>query len=241
MRRGMAEHDDEQQQTPKVTPFLIMAFAGLSVACFSWESRDALGGALWLPLLLGTLFAVVGFLAIWWTVKLGRLQRVAALPAAPALFEGSFAPDFRRNLEKLYAALPEDRCEMTLEDDYAFWYNAEHTLELVLAPDGWLGFFMMVEEGSYRLPTELIQRAVTDSPFATHPVALELLTKYADEEKAMPLSCIAWCSAERFEVYPYDAAEALSRFYADNLFAPTSAFDSWLQRYLLTGNMHEQR
>ena len=57
----------------------------------------------------------------------------------------------------------------------------------------------------------------------------------------MPLSCIAWCSAERFEVYPYDAAEAVSRFYADNLFAPPSAFDSWLQRYLLTGNMHERR
>ena len=234
----MADRDDEYQR-PNVQPFLIMAIAGGVVAYCSWNNREGLGGAVWLPLLLGLLFGAVGLFAVWWTVKVNRLKRTPALPAAPARFEGEFAPDFRRNLEKLHAALPEGAYEMSLEEDYAFWYNSEQTMELVLTPEGWLGFFVF-ETGEQRFTPETVQRAVADSPFAQHPVAQELSAKYADAEKAMQLSCVAWFRNDALVVYPYDSAEAFSRFYADNLFAPAAAFDAWLEFYLNTGEMKEE-
>lgn len=234
MRGVMAERDDEQK-SPNVQPFLIMTLAGSAVAYFSWTNREALGASVWLPLLPGLFFALVGVLAGWWTLKLARMKRTPALPAAPGIFEGEFAPDFRQNLEKLHAALPEDLGEMTLEEDYAFWYNSEHSLELVLAPEGWLGFFVL-NGGTYSLAPELVQRAVADSPFAQHPVAQELVNKYVD----MPLCGVAWCSRDKLMVYPYDASEEFTRFYADNLFAPAAVFDAWLKFYLETGMMSEE-
>ncbi len=234
MRVVMPEQRDDVPEASNVQPFLIMAFAGVVVICFSWENRDVLGDSVWLPLLLGLFFAGIGIFATGWTLKLARLHRVPALPAAPAQFDGDFAPDFRRNLKKLHTALPESGDEMILEEDYAFWYNNEHSLELVLTPEGWLAFFVL-NGGSISVAPDLVQRAVADSPFAQHPVAQELVNKYVD----MPLGGVAWCSRHKLMVYPYDASEEFTRFYADNLFAPAAVFDSWLMFYLETGMMSE--
>ena len=234
MRGVMAERDDEQK-CPSVQPFILMALGGLVVLYFSWNYREGLSGAVWLPMLLGLLFAGAGIFAAFWTIKLSIQNRTPALPAAPAVFEGGFAPDFRRNLVKLYKELPEELGEMTLEQDYAFWYNADHSLEMVLTPEGWMAFFVL-SEGTCSLAPELVQRAVADSPFAQHPVARELLHKYED----MPLCGVAWCRSDRLVVYPYDSAEEFTRFYAGNLFAPAAAFDSWLEFYRETGMMSDE-
>lgn len=231
---AMAQHKTDKH-VPGATFFIFMILIGGVVVWVSWENRMELGSSFWLPLLLGLLFTVVGLFAAICSLRISSISRTQSLPAAPAWFEGSFAPDFRRNLEKLYAALPEGLCEMTLEEDYAFWYNSEHSLELVLTPEGWLGFFVL-NGGTYSLAPELVQRAVADSPFAQHPVAQELLNKYAD----MPLCGVAWCSRDKLMVYPYDASEEFTRFYADNLFAPAAAFDTWLKFYLETGMMSEE-
>ena len=237
MRGVMAERDDDTP-APKVQPFVLMACAGVAVAYFSWENKGGLGGAVWIPLLLGLLFAVAGFYACVWTIKVNRLKRPPTLPTAPSRFMGEFAPDFRRNLKKLKDTLPEGLYEMVMESDYAFWYNTEQTMELALTSDGWLGFFMFAT-GDYRFTPELVQRAVADSPFAPFTVAQELMHKYADAEKAISLSCIAWYRNGELVVYPHDAAEVFSRFYAENLFAPAAIFDKWLELYLSTGNMSE--
>ncbi|MBQ2813458.1 MAG: hypothetical protein IJE66_00435 [Akkermansia sp.] len=229
----MAEQHSEPK-VPGVKPFLFISLVGLVVVYLSWQYREGLGNAVWLPLLMGGLFAGAGILATVWSIKLAILKRTPALPAAPAEYVGTFAPDFRRNLEKLYAALPKDSYEMTLEEDYAFWYNKEQSVELVLTPEGWLGFYVF-HAGTYSMAPELVQRAVADSPFASLSSAQELVLKYAD----MPLCGIAWYCGGKLVVYPYDAAEEFTRFYADNLFAPASAFDSWLKFYRETGMMHE--
>lgn len=183
--------------------------------------------------LLCLLGIVVAAWGICTTAKgMRQAQQQAALPAAPAEYEGCFAPDFRRNLEKLHSALGSDSPEMTLESDYAFWYNSEHALEVVLTPQGWLAFFQL-NAGEHNLEAALVQRAVADSPFAQHPVAQELVQKYCD----MPLSGIAWCTEERIQVYPYTSTEDFTLFYSNNLFAPTEVFDTWLTRYLATGDM----
>lgn len=204
------------------------------MAWISWENRTGLGSSVWLPLLMGGLFAGAGIFAAVWVRCLTTLRGERLLPAAPAQFEGAFAPDFRRNLEQLHAALPAAAQEITLESDYAFWYNGEHSLELVLTPEGWMAFFVL--NAGVGVPGgETVERAVADSPFAQHPVVQELGGKYAE----MPLSGVAWCTVDRLVVYPAEAAEDFTRFYAGNLFAPAAAFDEWLKFYLETGEMQE--
>lgn len=197
----------------------------------------ALGIIIAIQGVVNPLLFLVGLLAAAWgiyhTVQgLRQANQNPALPAAPAEYMGCFAPDFRRNLEKLHQALGSDSPEMTLEDDYAFWYNSEQALELVLTPEGWLAFFQL-HEGEHNLEAAMVQRAVADSPFSQHPVAQELVQKYCD----MPLSGIAWCTAEKAQVYPYTSTEDFTLYYASNLFAPAEAFDTWLKEYLLTGDM----
>lgn len=231
---AVMDKQHSEQPKPGITPFLIITLVGLVVVRLSWDNRAGLGSAVWLPLALGAFFAAAGLMATVWTLRLAAQNRVPALPPAPAHFSGNFAPDFRRNLHKLYAALPSDNQEMTLEPDYAFWYNDEHSLELVLTQEGWLAFFVLHVAGCTAASASA-HRAVADSPFAQHPVARELALKYAD----MPLSGIAWCTSDRLVVYPHDTAEEFTRFYANNLFAPAAAFDTWLPFYLKTGVMHE--
>lgn len=221
-------------QQPNVKPYLIIALLGLVVAWQSWKAGEALGdsfiGQLGLLFALGALYiAIRGILQ-------ARANRQPALPAAPAEFKGTFAPDFRRNLAALHAALGKGSPEMTLEQDYAFWYNHEHALEVVLTPTGWLAFFQLCD-GEHNMEPALVQRAVADSPFAAHPVALELVQKYSN----MPLSGIAWCTADTMQVYPYTSTEDFTLRYANNLFAPAAMFDEWLPMYLATGMMSEVR
>ena len=121
----MAEQHSEPK-VPGVKPFLFISLVGLVVVYLSWQYREGLGNAVWLPLLMGGLFAGAGILATVWSIKLAILKRTPALPAAPAEYVGTFAPDFRRNLEKLYAALPKDSYEMAqilLSGDYLFDFS----------------------------------------------------------------------------------------------------------------------
>lgn len=223
---------DNTPQQPDYRPYFIIALLGLVVAWQSMKAGEALGdsfiGQLGLLFALGALYiAIRGILR-------ARANRKPALPAAPAEFHGSFAPDFRRNLAALHAALGKGNPEMTLEEDYAFWYNTDQALEVVLTPTGWLAFFQICD-GEHHMEPELVQRAVADSPFATHTVAQELVQKYSD----MPLSGIAWCTAETMQVYPYTTTEDFTLLYANNLFAPAASFDQWLPFYLATGMMNE--
>lgn len=223
---------DNTPQQPNVKPYIIIALLGFVVAWQSWKAGEAVGdsfiGQLGLLFALGALYiAIRGILQ-------ARANRKAALPAAPAEFKGVFAPDFRRNLGALHVALGKDSPEMTLEEDYAFWYNHEQALEVVLTPTGWLAFFQLFD-GEHNMEPALVQRAVADSPFAAHPVALELVQKYCD----MPLSGIAWCTADTMQVYPYTSTEDFTLRYANNLFAPAVVFDEWLPMYLNTGMMNE--
>ncbi len=220
---------------PSPAPFILMSLTGAFVAWISWENRAGLGSSVWLPLLMGLLFAGAGMFAAVWSRYISKFHgEIKQLPAAPAQFDGAFAPDFRRNLEHLHAALPDAAQELTLEPDYAFWYNGEQSLELVLTPEGWMAFFVLHAGGGVT-GSETVARAVADSPFAQHPVAQELGCKYAD----LPLSGVAWCTADRLVVYPAEAAEDFTRFYAGNLFAPAAVFDEWLKFYLETGEMQE--
>lgn len=219
-------------EQPNLKPYLIIALLGIIVAYQSWKAGEALGDSLIFQ--LGILFALGGlFIALRGYRQACRNQK-PALPAAPSEYKGSFAPDFRRNLEALHQALGPDSPEMTMEEDYAFWYNDDQSIELVLTPQGWMAFFQLTD-GEYNMEPALVQRAVADSPFAGHPVAQELCQKYLD----MPLSGIAWCTSDKAQVYPYTSTEDFTQFYAGNLFAPASAFDEWLPFYLETGMMKE--
>lgn len=220
----MAEH------TPNMKPYVAIALLGAVVAYQSWDHQGD-GPDLFLP---GLAVAALGAYICLRQWKNALANRPAALPAAPAEFSGIFAPDFRRNLEKLYQGLGSDNSEMAMEEDYAFWYNDEQSIELVLAPTGWMAFFQL-SDGEYNLEAPLVQRAVADSPFATHPVAQELAQKYAD----LPVSGIAWCTREKMQVYPYTSTEDFTLRYAGNLFAPAAVFDAWLPTYLATGIMSE--
>ena len=231
---GVMSDGKRESDLPGMQAFLLVALVGMVVVFFAWDVRDAMGSSGWLLMGLGVLFVVSGLFATGWTLKLAKLRRTPALPAAPAEYKGVFAPDFRRNLAALHASLPVENSEMVLEEDYAFWYNHEHSLELVLTPEGWMAFFVLMG-GDCSAAAEVVQRAVADSPFSQHPVAQELSGKYSD----MPLSGVAWCVGERLVVYPYDITEDFTRHYAGNLFAPAGAFDAWLKYYLETGEMLE--
>lgn len=225
----MAANTPEQ---PNLKPYLIIALLGIIVAYQSCKAGETLGDSLIFQ--LGILFALGGlFIALRGYRQASRCRK-PALPAAPSEYKGSFAPDFRRNLDVLHQALGKDSPEMTLEEDYAFWYNDDQSIELVLTPQGWMAFFQLAE-GEYNMEPALVQRAVADSPFAGHPVAQELCRKYLD----MPLSGIAWCTNDKTQVYPYTTTEDFTQFYAGNLFAPAAVFDAWLPVYLETGMMHE--
>ena len=225
----MAANTPEQ---PNLKPYIIISLLGIVVAYQSWKAGEALGDSLIFQ--LGILFALGGlFITIRGYRQISRNKK-PALPAAPSEYKGSFAPDFRRNLAELHKALGPDSPEMTLEADYAFWYNEDHSIELVLTPQGWMAFFQLTD-GEYNMEPALVQRAVADSPFAGHPVAQELCQKYID----MPLSGVAWSTADKAQVYPYTSTEDFTQFYAGNLFAPAAAFDEWLRFYLDTGMMKE--
>ena len=216
--------------TPSIKPYVAIALLGAVVAYQSWDQESGSSG-LFLP---GLAVAGVGAYICLRQLRQARANRPAALPAAPAEFTGMFAPDFRRNLEKLYQGLGKDNPEMTLEEDYAFWYNDAQSIELVLTPDGWMAFFQL-SDGEHNMEAALVQRAVADSPFATHPVAQELAQKYCD----LPVSGIAWCTRNKMQVYPYTSTEDFTLRYAGNLFAPAAVFDDWLPTYLATGEMNE--
>lgn len=215
---------------PDLKSCLIISLLGMVVAYQSWKAGETLGDSLIFQ--LGILFALGGILVAIHSYRQAQRNSQPALPAAPSEYKGSFAPDFRRNLEKLHTALGTESQEMILEADYAFWYNADQSIELVLTPQGWMAFFQLAD-GEHNMDSALVQRAVADSPFANHPVAHELCQKYLD----MPLSGIAWCTAEKIQVYPYTSTEDFTLFYAGNLFAPAAVFDAWLPFYLETGMM----
>lgn len=217
---------------PNIIPYIVIIILGVFVACQSWMAGERLNDSFISK--LGILFALGSVFIAINGLRRSRRVRKSELPAAPAEYKGDFAPDFRRNLRTLYQSLGKGTHEMTLEHDYAFWYNDEQAIEITLTPEGWLAFFQIAESG-YNAEAPLVQRAVADSPFATHPVALELAKKYAD----LPLSGIAWCTSEKMKVYPCTATEDFTRCYAGNLFAPAEVFDAWLSIYLNTGIMNE--
>lgn len=225
--------NDNTPQKTNIKPYLIIALLGFIVAWQSWKAGEALGDSFIFK--LGVLFALGGLFIAVNGIRRARAGWKPALPAAPAEFNGAFAPDFRRNLGKLHEALGPDSPEMTLEADYAFWYNTDQSIELVLSDRGWLAFFLL-HDGELNLEAPLVQRAVADSPFAGHPVAQELVQKYSD----LPVSGIAWCTGEKMQVYPYTSTEDFTLCYAGNLFAPAQVFDEWLSFYLDTGMMHEE-
>lgn len=222
---------DNTPRNTSIKPFLIIAVLGGIVAYQSWKAGEALGDSFVFK--LGVLFALGSLFFAINGIRRASAGRKPALPAAPAEFNGAFAPDFRRNLQKLHDALGADSPEMTLEKDYAFWYNLEQSIELVLTDEGWLAFFLL-QGGEYNMEAPLVQRAVADSPFAGHPVAQELAQKYGE----LPVSGIAWCTGEKMLVYPYTSTEDFTLCYAGNLFAPAHVFDAWLCSYLATGMMH---
>lgn len=224
---------DTSSPNPNIKPYLIIALLGGVVAYQSWKAGEALGDSFIFE--LGVLFALGGLLIALNGIRRAHANRHPALPAAPAEYNGHFAPDFRRNLTKLYEALGTGNPEMTLEEDYAFWYNQEHSIELVLTREGWMAFYLLTD-GEYHMEAPLVQRAVADSPFASHPVAKELEQKYCD----LPVSGIAWCTGDKMQVYPYTSTEDFTRLYAGNLFAPAEVFDTWLRSYLETGQMRDE-
>ena len=151
--------NDNTPQKTNIKPYLIIALLGFIVAWQSWKAGEALGDSFIFK--LGVLFALGGLFIAVNGIRRARAGRKPALPAAPAEFNGAFAPDFRRNLGKLHEALGPDSPEMTLEADYAFWYNTDQSIELVLSDRGWLAFFLL-HDGELNLEAPLVQRAVAD-------------------------------------------------------------------------------
>lgn len=143
---------DTSTPPPNIKPYLIIALLGGVVAYQSWKAGEALGDSLTFK--LGVLFALGGLLIALNGIRRARASRTPALPAAPAEFNGCFAPDFRRNLAKLYEALGTGNPEMTLEEDYAFWYNQEQSIELVLTGNGWMAFYLLTD-GEYHMEASL--------------------------------------------------------------------------------------
>lgn len=226
-------NENRDDVSSSVSRFGVLILMGASVAVVGWTLGEGgtVGG--WVLLAVGALWCGAAVVALLWSLIVRMRQKPVALPAAPAVLNRTFAPDFRANLAALYAALGKDNHEMTLEKDYAFWDNGELTLDLALHDDGWMAFFFLPEEGDYVLEPGVLQRAVEDSPFAQHAVARELMQKYQD----LPLSGVAWCTSKRLVVYPDTAAEVFTRTFSYNLFAPAASFEAWLAHYLDTGCM----